>query len=98
VIEMLFFESVSMASRYGSVGLVAQMHESQWVGLLPNLQPTNEEDIEMKNLLKRLWQEERGQDLVEYSFLLAFVALAATAGMNYLASAINTTLSVAAQN
>jgi hypothetical protein len=26
----------------------------------------------MKNLLKRLWQEESGQDLVEYSFLLAF--------------------------
>jgi pilus assembly protein Flp/PilA len=44
----------------------------------------------MKNLLKRLWQEEKGQDLIEYALLVALVALAATAGMNSLASAINT--------
>jgi Flp pilus assembly pilin Flp len=50
----------------------------------------------MKNLLKCLWQEEDGQDLVEYSFLLAFLALAATAGMSYLASSIDMTLSAAA--
>ena len=29
--------------------------------------------------LGRLWREEEGQDLVEYSLLLAFVALAAVA-------------------
>ena len=45
----------------------------------------------MTHLLRRLWKEERGQDLVEYSLLLAFIALAATAGMNSLASSINTT-------
>jgi Flp pilus assembly pilin Flp len=28
-------------------------------------------------MLKRFWQEEEGQDLVEYSLLLAFIALAA---------------------
>jgi pilus assembly protein Flp/PilA len=44
----------------------------------------------MKNLLKRLWQEEAGQDLIEYALLVALVALAATAGMNSLATSINT--------
>lgn len=45
----------------------------------------------MKALIKRLWSDEEGQDLVEYGLLVALVALAATAGMNALASAINTT-------
>ena len=44
----------------------------------------------MKNLLKRLWQDDKGQDLIEYALLVALVALAATAGMNTLAGAINT--------
>jgi Flp pilus assembly pilin Flp len=48
----------------------------------------------MKNLLMRLWQDENGQDLVEYSFLMVFVALAATVGMNTIATAINTILTV----
>lgn len=43
----------------------------------------------MKNLLKRLWHEEEGQDLIEYALLVALVALAAVAGMNALATAIN---------
>ena len=45
----------------------------------------------MKNLAMRLWKEEEGQDLVEYALLVALVALAATAGMNVLATKINTT-------
>jgi pilus assembly protein Flp/PilA len=44
---------------------------------------------DMKNLLKRLWKEEQGQDLIEYALLVALVALAATAGMNALATSIN---------
>jgi pilus assembly protein Flp/PilA len=43
----------------------------------------------MKNLLKRLWHEEEGQDLIEYALLVALVALAAIVGMNSLATAIN---------
>lgn len=31
------------------------------------------------SILSALWQEEEGQDLVEYSLLLAFIALAAIA-------------------
>ena len=30
----------------------------------------------MKNLIQRFIREEEGQDLVEYAFLLAFIALA----------------------
>jgi pilus assembly protein Flp/PilA len=44
----------------------------------------------MKNLLRRLWREEEGQDLIEYALLVALVALAAVTGMQGLANAINT--------
>lgn len=33
----------------------------------------------MKNLMLNFWREESGQDLIEYSLLLAFVALASGA-------------------
>ena len=36
----------------------------------------------MKNLVKRLWQEEEGQDLVEYGLLIFLIALAAIASMS----------------
>jgi pilus assembly protein Flp/PilA len=44
----------------------------------------------MKLSLQRLWAEESGQDLIEYALLVALVALAAAAGMNALATSINT--------
>ena len=50
----------------------------------------------MTYLLKALWKEEEGQDLIEYSLLVAFIALAATAGMNTLAAAVSTTFGTAA--
>lgn len=33
----------------------------------------------MLNVMKRLWQDEQGQDLLEYTLLMAFVALASAA-------------------
>jgi pilus assembly protein Flp/PilA len=50
----------------------------------------------MRNLLKRLWQEEEGQDLVEYGLLIFLIALAAVASMKTLASSISTVFSSAA--
>jgi pilus assembly protein Flp/PilA len=47
------------------------------------------EKTDMNNLLKRLWKEEEGQDLIEYALLVALVALAAVTGMQGLATAIN---------
>jgi pilus assembly protein Flp/PilA len=41
-------------------------------------------------LLKNALQSEQGQDLIEYALLVAFVAFAATAGMQSLATSINT--------
>lgn len=38
----------------------------------------------------RLLKEENGQDLIEYALVVALIALAATTGMNSLASGINT--------
>ena len=33
----------------------------------------------MLNFMNRLWQDEQGQDLIEYTLLMAFVALASAA-------------------
>jgi pilus assembly protein Flp/PilA len=52
----------------------------------------------MKNLLKRLWREEEGQDLVEYGLLLALLALAAVTTMGTLANAIKNVFTSAASN
>ncbi len=52
----------------------------------------------MTELLKRLWHEEEGQDLTEYALLLVLIALAAIAGMNTLATAINSVFTNAATN
>ncbi len=41
------------------------------------------------SILARLHREEEGQGMVEYVLIIALVALAATAGMSTLASAIN---------
>ena len=56
------------------------------------------ENLEMKNVFKRLWQEEEGQDLVEYGLLLVLIALAAITAMGTLASAIKNVFTSAASN
>ena len=43
--------------------------------------------------LRALIEREEGQDLVEYALIVALIALAATAGMKTLASAINNAFS-----
>jgi len=43
----------------------------------------------MKIFFRRLWQEEDGQDLVEYALLVVLVALAAVTAMSSLASNIS---------
>jgi pilus assembly protein Flp/PilA len=49
----------------------------------------------MMELLKRLWQEEEGQDLTEYALLLVLIALAAITVMGSLGNAINNVFSKA---
>jgi len=50
----------------------------------------------MKNMLMKLYvkaqilREDHGQDLIEYALVVALIALAATVGMNTVASDINT--------
>jgi len=43
----------------------------------------------MQNLLKRLWQDEQGQDLVEYALLLVLIALVAATTVQTLGTAIS---------
>lgn len=47
----------------------------------------------MKNLFVRFIREEDGQDLVEYAFLIIFIAFVAAAGANALGIGINTLFS-----
>ena len=49
-----------------------------------------EEEAQMKHLLKRLWEEDEGQDLIEYALLAALIALGITAALKPLATAIST--------
>jgi pilus assembly protein Flp/PilA len=46
--------------------------------------------------LKRLWQQEEGQDLIEYGLLVFLIALAAIASMKGLASSVSTVFKSAA--
>jgi Flp pilus assembly pilin Flp len=49
-------------------------------------------------LLKKFWNEEEGQDLVEYALLLGFISLAVTAALTTMKNAIgNTYTSTASQ-
>lgn len=43
----------------------------------------------MKTFCVRLWREEQGQDLIEYTLMLAFVALASAALFSSAGSSIN---------
>ncbi len=43
----------------------------------------------MINILNNFWHEEDGQDLVEYSLLLAFIALAAIGVLTNVSKSIN---------
>ena len=52
----------------------------------------------MKELLKRLWQDEEGQDLTEYALLLVLISLVAVAAMGILGSEVSNAFSNAAQN
>lgn len=46
--------------------------------------------VKMQILKSTLIQDERGQDLIEYALVVALIAFAATAGMNTVATKINT--------
>jgi len=46
-------------------------------------------EFTMKNLMKRLWQEEEGQDLVEYGLLLVLIALVAIASITIVGSSVS---------
>jgi Flp pilus assembly pilin Flp len=47
----------------------------------------------MKNLIKRFIREESGQDLVEYAFLLVFIALTLIVILGAVGTSVNTLFS-----
>ena len=52
----------------------------------------------MTELLKRLWQEEEGQDLTEYALLLVLISLVAITSMKALGTAVSKVFSNASAN
>jgi Flp pilus assembly pilin Flp len=48
--------------------------------------------------LRRLWQEDEGQDLTEYALLIVLIALALVGSLQPFASAISSVFSNAAAN
>jgi len=52
----------------------------------------------MRKLLRRLWLEQQGQDLVEYALLLALISTSAVASLKTLANALENVFSDAAAN
>ncbi|HEY4740701.1 MAG: Flp family type IVb pilin [Candidatus Acidiferrales bacterium] len=52
----------------------------------------------MRQVIKKLWQEEEGQDLTEYALLLVLVSLVAIATMQTLGNTISTVFANAASN
>ena len=56
---------------------------------MASLNHVPEEETQMKNLLKRLWKEEEGQDLVEYALLIVLIALALVTTVKSLSSGIS---------
>lgn len=50
----------------------------------------------MRELIRRLWREEQGQDLTEYALLMVLVALAALTSMKTLANTVSNVFSNAA--
>ena len=52
----------------------------------------------LKNIILKLWREESGQDLIEYTLLMAFIALASAAIFIGAGSSISTIWSSASTN
>jgi len=59
---------------------------------------SRDKENKMKNLLKLLWQEQKGQDLTEYALLLALLALGAITSIGTLSKMINNIFANAASN
>ena len=45
--------------------------------------------MRINKIVRLLWQDESGQDLIEYALVAALIALVAIAGLNGLASSIS---------
>jgi pilus assembly protein Flp/PilA len=54
--------------------------------------------MKVMTILKRLWKEEEGQDLVEYGLLVVLIALVAITSVSSLATSLSSVFANAASN
>jgi pilus assembly protein Flp/PilA len=52
----------------------------------------------MRQVIRRLWHEEEGQDLTEYALVIVLIALVCITAMNSLAGGIQNVFNTAASN
>jgi pilus assembly protein Flp/PilA len=71
---------------------------SSQLGVRPNYSKSARRNIEMKELMLKLYREEAGQDLTEYALLLVLVALVAITTMKTLGNTISNVFANAASN
>ena len=70
----------------------AYLHWCKLIGGAPTGHPVTtqvKEQLNMKTFCARLWRDEQGQDLIEYTLMLAFVALASAALFSSAGSSVN---------
>jgi Flp pilus assembly pilin Flp len=60
--------------------------------------PAIREEPTMNATLKKLWEEEEGQDLTEYALLMVLIALVSVASMQTIGTTISNVFSNAAVN
>lgn len=63
-------------------------HSRNFAGILDDTKTSERRKVPM-NIIKKIWQDERGQDLIEYALMAGFVAVAAGAIMPRIAEMIN---------
>jgi Flp pilus assembly pilin Flp len=77
------------------IGLQSALRNAGGCG--PGLPLNQNRGATMQNFLKRLWQDEQGQDLTEYALLLVLIALVAAASVKVLGQAISNVMVNAAK-
>jgi Flp pilus assembly pilin Flp len=99
--EALTKRDTARCNEYRNQIAQATVAQLSWYRGSAKRRPTRqllEERIGMRKLSQRLWQDERGQDLVEYGLALVLIAMAAVSMMRRLASAISNVFSNAASS
>ena len=86
-------KSILVSDLHSAKALVSRVHNDKAAFVSPEFTDTKDKFM---NIMKRLWQEEEGQDLVEYGLLIVLISLLSVTAMKGLASSISNAFAAAA--